>query len=201
MPLEQNGGAPATGASGQGNEEIQMFGMKQRTPTDHQPDTMQFDYVTLADGTTVAVARGNLVAAKALLAAQKAAYRRVAAARQQRERATQPAPRHPQSERREQPVYHVAAAARQEDSQRITTPASDRHIGERELQRIALPVALPCALGECGQPTRTALIEPDSSITGLWNLLPVCEDGERHHYVDGASAAPARQASSPMSLQ
>lgn len=43
----------------------------------HEP----VDYVTLDDGTTVAVPRANLAAAKALLAARKAAERRVAAAR------------------------------------------------------------------------------------------------------------------------
>lgn len=43
--------------------------------------TAKEDEVILADGTPMTVPRGNLAAAKELLAAQKAAYRRVAARR------------------------------------------------------------------------------------------------------------------------
>ena len=154
-----------------------MLGMKTRKPAERQRHTDHYDYVTLADGTIVAVPRGNLAAAKGLLAAQKAAERRVAAKQQQRE--ILPARRHLQPVRQDQAIYRVATSVG-EVSQRTGAPASDSRVAERELQRITLPVALPCALGDCGQPTRTALIEPDPDAAGLWSLLPVCEDGERH---------------------
>lgn len=42
-------------------------------------DTARYDDVTLADGSVVSVMRGNLAAAKALLAARRVAERRAAA--------------------------------------------------------------------------------------------------------------------------
>lgn len=158
-------GAPGLGASGQRNEERQKFGMKMkaRMSADWQRDTAHYDDVTLADGTVIAVARGNLAAAA------------------QRQREAQPARRHLQPVRQDQAIYRVATpVAVTETSQRASTPASDGRAVDGDVHRIALPVALPCALGDCGQPARTALIEPDPGVAGRWNLLPVCEDGERH---------------------
>lgn len=49
--------------------------------TRHEDMRARSDYVALADGSVIEVPRANLAAAKALLAAQKAAERRVAASR------------------------------------------------------------------------------------------------------------------------
>jgi hypothetical protein len=69
--------------------------------------------------------------------------------------------------------------------------------GDDDIQRITLPVPMPCGLGDCGQPTHTALIEPDPATAGLWNMLPVCEESARHR----SAGEPAQQTPSPMLFQ
>lgn len=192
-----------------------MFGMKPRNTPNNPRDTEHFDYVTLADGTVCAVARANLAAAKDLLAAQKAAARRVAAAASQpRETvaaptaapASVPAQTHTGLRSRDGALYRITPRQARANP---TTPSAVRAAsaadvapvlamdGNDDIQRITLPVAMPCGLGDCGRPTHTALIEPDPTTAGLWNLLPICEESARHR----SAGEPTQQAPSPMLFQ
>ncbi|HEU0027730.1 MAG TPA: hypothetical protein VFQ25_11500 [Ktedonobacterales bacterium] len=43
------------------------------------------------------------------------------------------------------------------------------------LLRIEINPPLPCGIGGCGAPSRSARVERDPRLGLLWNLLPICE--------------------------
>lgn len=60
------------------------------------------------------------------------------------------------------------------------------------LIRIEISPALPCGIGDCGQPARYARIERDPRYAALWRLLPICE--AHLHSLDAAGRAIAATA-------